>query len=239
MAPVYPMRINRYLARESVSTRRGADALISKGKVTINGKKAVLGDKVNEGDKVEITSSKRPRPFRYFAYNKPKGVISHSAQHGEDDVIEASGMKGLFPVGRLDKGSHGLMILTDDGRITDKLLNPDYYHEKEYMVEVAHDLRPSFKEYMEKGIAIDDYVTKTCRVQIISPRRFSITLTEGKKHQIRRMCEIMHNEVQDLKRVRIMNIRLRDLPANSSRPIQSKELQELLESLGMQTLQQG
>ncbi|MBI5138502.1 MAG: rRNA pseudouridine synthase [Candidatus Vogelbacteria bacterium] len=216
---------------ESVSTRRGADELVAKGKVMINGKKALLGQKVNEGDKVEIATNKKAKPFRYYAYNKPKGVISHSAQFGEDDVVKASGLKGVFPIGRLDKDSHGLIILTDDGRITDKLLNPDYYHEKEYVVQVQHDLRASFKEYMEAGITIDDYTTKPCKVKIIGPKKFGIIITEGKKHQIRRMCEIMHNEVTDLKRTRIMNIRLADLPDNASRQILGDELHEFLELL--------
>ena len=229
--PLYPMRINRYLALRSISTRRGADELISKKQVFINGQLAQLGDKVNESDKVEIIEKKNPKINRYYAYHKPVGVTTHSPQVGEEDVLSASKLKGVFPIGRLDKDSSGLIILTNDGRITDPLLNPDSLHEKEYEVSVVNNLRPSFKENMEKGVKIDDYVTKPCKVKILGSKKFNIILTEGKRHQIRRMCEALHNDVQTLKRLRIMNVRLGNLPPNSNRLLEGTELKTLLGDL--------
>lgn len=230
-APTYPMRVNRHLALQGIATRRGADELVEKKKVFINGKLAKLGDKVNEGDNVEVKHSGIQREFVYYAYHKPTGVVTHSPLHEEKDVVESSGLKGVFPIGRLDKNSSGLLILTNDGRITDKLLNPEYVHEKEYTVTVTNNLRPSFKEYMEKGIKLDDYTTKPCKVKIIGDKTFAIILTEGKKHQIRRMCEAMHNDVKHLKRVRIMNIKLGKLAPNGHRKIEDRELEVFLEKL--------
>lgn len=231
--PSYPMRINKYLALKGYSTRRGADELIEKKLVFINNIPAVLGDKVLETDKVEVRTKGKIKQYKYFAYNKPEGVITHSPQEGEDDVLRASSLKNVFPVGRLDKDSHGLMILTDDGRITDKLLNPEYDHDKEYIVQTTQKLRSNFKEKMEAGVDIGDYVTQPCFVDVIDERTFRITLTEGKKHQIKRMVVAQFNEVYDLQRVRIMNIHLGRLAKNSYRPIEGEELSMLLKNLGL------
>ena len=175
--------------------------------------------------------------FSYFAYNKPQGVITHSPQNGEKDIKEKIKHQAIprdvFPIGRLDKDSHGLIILTNDGRVTDRLLNPDYAHEKEYLVETTNKLRPSFKEYIEAGVDIGEYVTKKCKVEIKGDSKFSITLGEGKKHQIRRMCVALHNDVSDLKRIRIMNILLGELKTGSFRPISGLELSTFLKSLGL------
>lgn len=234
--PLYPMRINKYLAQENVTTRRGADELIDKKKVFINGKVAVLGDKVNEGDEVEVKHTGKMQEYFYYAYNKPMGVITHSPQKGEKDIKGSSNLQGVSPVGRLDKNSHGLIILSNDGRITDKMLNPEYEHDKEYIVVARNNLRDSFKASMEKGLRIGDYQTRPCKIRIIGDRTFAITLTEGKKHQIRRMVEVMHNEVIDLKRIRIMNIKLGTLPSNSYRKIEGDELEELKKTLFEQRL---
>jgi 23S rRNA pseudouridine2604 synthase len=232
--PEFPMRINKYLAKQNITTRRGADELIEKKKVYINNKLAVLGDKVKEGDQVEVKHSGKATPMLYYAYHKPIGVITHSPQMGEKDVLQSSNLKGVFPVGRLDKMSHGLLILTNDGRVTDKLLNPEFEHEKEYVVTVTNNLRPSFKEHMENGIRIDDCTTKKCKVKILGDRTFSIILTEGKKHQIRRMCEVMHNQVLELMRTRIMNIKLGNMAPNSFRKIEGEELETLKKALHLQ-----
>lgn len=237
--PTFPMRINKYLALKGLSTRRGADALIEKGLVTVNGKKPSLGDLVNENDKVELKDSTLKKEYRYVAYYKPKGIITHSPQGDEQDIASATkgekSLKGLFPIGRLDKASHGLIILTDDGRITDRLLSPNRVHEKEYVVESARPLRPSFADNMSKGVKTEDYTTKPCKVTVIGETKFRITLTEGKKHQIRRMVVAMHNEVTDIKRVRVMNIKLGNMRAGEFRKIEGKELKEFLESLGLLT----
>jgi len=225
------MRINKYLAAKKYCTRRQADELIKKGLVLINGKPAVLGDKVNEKDTVVVKW--RQTKYRYFAYNKPRGIITHSPQGDEQDIASAvPELKNVFPVGRLDKDTHGLIILTDDGRITDRLLNPDFAHEKEYLVKTVSKIRPSFKEHMEAGVDIGDYVTKKCTVRILGERSFSIVITEGKKHQIRRMCAALHNDAIELQRKRIMNIKLAGLKAGEYRAIQGKELTDLMKALG-------
>ncbi len=231
--PSYPMRINKYLASQGHATRREADELILKKQVYINGKIAVLGDKINENDHVEVRTGGKAKKYQYFAYNKPKGVLTHSAERGEKDIKGSVSLKGIFPVGRLDKGSHGLIILTNDGRITDRLLNPEHEHEKQYIVKTASKLRPSFKEYMEAGVEIEGYVTKNCKVKVLNSGVFAITLSEGKKHQIRRMVSAMHNEVTDLQRIKIMNINLGTLPVGQYRPIEGKELEVFLQSLGL------
>jgi len=235
-APAYPMRINRYLALKGHATRRGADELVEKHRVIINGRVAVLGDKVSETDLVEVKSGKRPTQLFYFAYNKPRGVITHSPGEEETDIREdvpELAEKGVFPIGRLDKDSHGLIILTNDGRITDRLLNPAAQHDKEYVVKTKYPLRDSFKAHMEEGVDIEGYLTKPAKVKILGEKSFAITLTEGKKHQVRRMVVAMHNEVEDLKRSRILNINLGKLNAGAFRPIEGEELREFLKVLGL------
>jgi len=236
----YPMRINKYLAHEGVATRRGADELIAKKRVLLNGRIAVLGDKVTESDKVELVGTLTPKKYLYFAYNKPVGVITHSPQMGEQDIktsltkkAKGGEMGEVFPIGRLDKDSSGLMILTNDGRVTDRLLNPDYDHDKEYRVRTFEPLRESFKKAMEAGVNIEGYLTAPCKVRKTGPNSFNITLTEGKKHQIRRMVAALHNQVVELERVRILNIRLEDLKAGDARLIIGDELTTFLSTIGM------
>lgn len=209
------MRINKYLADQKISTRRGADELIKAKKVFINGKLAELGSQVKETDKVEVKGAEK-KEYLYYAYNKPAGVETDSPK------------EGLFPIGRLDKASHGLLILTNDGRITDGLLNPKNFHEKEYLVKTKEKLRSNFKAKMEAGVNIEGYKTKPCKVTIVNDFTFRVTLTEGKKHQIRRMCSALFQEVADLKRERIMNIELGKLGKNSLREIKGKELANFL-----------
>lgn len=235
MENLYPMRINKYLAWKKISTRRGADELIKDKKVFINDKLALLGSKINENDKIEIKGNKNSKVYVYFAYNKPIDTITHSPQKGEHDIREdlkkSTIPKDIFPIGRLDKNSHGLIILTNDGRITDQLLNPKYYHEKEYIVKTANKLRSNFKQKMEAGVNIEGYTTKKCKVTIINDYAFKVILTEGKKHQIRRMCSALFQEVADLKRERIMNIKLGNLKPNTFREIKGEELTLFLKSI--------
>lgn len=216
------MRINKYLADKGYATRRQADELIKRGLVFVNGKPAQLGDDVSDGDEVEVPEPQTRKEYLYYAYNKPVGVAT-----------EAIKINRALPVGRLDKSSHGLLILSNDRRLTDRLLSPHREHEKEYLVRTAKKLRPSFRVNMEKGVAIGDYVTKPCKVSIRGEAQFTIILTEGKKHQIRRMCEAMHNDVVDLQRVRVMNIKLGNLPENKSRRIEGREIEVFLKSLGL------
>ncbi|MFA5778049.1 MAG: pseudouridine synthase [Candidatus Paceibacterota bacterium] len=215
---LFPMRINKYLAFKKISTRRGADELITNKKVFINGKLAILGSKVSEKDIVEIKGAKE-KDYKYFAYNKPIGIETNSPR--ED----------LFPLGRLDKNSHGLLILTNDGRITDQILNPKYFHEKEYIVRTSNKLRSSFKKKMEAGVNIEGYQTKPCKVKILNENSFKVTLIEGKKHQIRRMCSALFQKIADLKRERIMNIKLGTLKPGGLREIKGEELVTFLDPI--------
>jgi 23S rRNA pseudouridine2604 synthase len=224
MEEKFPMRINKYLALKKHSTRRGADELIKDKKVFINGKPAVLGDKVNENDKVEVRFRGKEPTYIYLAYNKPIGVMT-------EEITSRVSVPGVFPIGRIDKESHGLIILTNDGRITDHLLSPKYFHEKEYVVKTKEKLRNNFKEKMEKGVQIDEEKTAPCKVQIINDNTFRVVLTEGKRHQIRRMCVALFAEVVDLKRTRIMNIELGKIPDGAHRAIKGKELEIFLHSL--------
>ena len=238
----YPMRINKYLAHEGIATRRGADELIARGKVLINGRVATLGERVNKGDKVELRGKSSSKKFLYYAYNKPSGVITHSPQQGEKDIKQSSRSvtsegkqlpSDVFPVGRLDKNSSGLIILTNDGRVTDRLLNPEYDHDKEYRVRVSEPLRESFKKTMEAGVNIEGYLTAPCTIRKTGPKSFNITLTEGKKHQIRRMVSAMHNTVVELERVRILNVRLDNLASGTWHAIEGDELTTFLAQIGM------
>ncbi len=232
-APLYPMRINKYLAHKGYSTRKGADELIEDGKVIINGRIALLGDKVNETDIIELKQSKKEKSYQYFAYNKPRGIITHSTSKNESDITEIFPLKDVFPVGRLDKDSYGLIILTNDGRITDRLLNPIYVHEKEYLISVNKPINARFKFLMERGVNIEGYITKPCKIEIIGKNSFKIILTEGKKHQIRRMCAALGYNITDLKRTRIMNIQLGNIGVGKYREIKNQELSEFLGSLGL------
>ncbi len=232
------MRLNKYLAHAGIATRREADELIARGRITVNGARAQVGMKVTETDRIEVAASKRSqKKLVYAAYNKSRGVISHSAQHGEEDIAGSLPPElqnlGLFPVGRLDKDSYGLIILTNDGRVTERLLSPDAVHEKEYAVKTKLPLRESFKKYLEEGVDIEGYRTKPAKVRLTGEHSFTITLTEGKKHQIRRMVVAMRNEVTDLKRTRVMNVRLGNLKAGRARVLEGAELDEFLELLSL------
>ncbi len=239
----YPIRINKYLALKKISTRRGADELIRNKKVFINGKLAVLGNKINKNDLIKVKKDKNEKKYVYFAYNKPIDTITHSPQKEEQDIkkniknkILLKGIaRDIFPIGRLDKKSHGLILLTNDGRITEQLLSPKYFHEKEYLIKTSNKLRSNFKQKIEVGVNMEGYVTKKCKVSIVNNFNFKIILTEGKKHQIRRMCSALFQEVADLKRIRIMNIVLGNLKSNNLREIKGEELNIFLESLDLTT----
>jgi len=233
---IYPIRINRYLALNNYCSRREADALISKNIIKINGKIAKLGDKVNEKDLVEVPEKNRDifKEYVYYAYNKPKGIMTNQdnkISQKIEDVAEAP--KGVFPVGRLDKDSHGLIILTNDGRITGKLLDPIFEHEKEYIVTVNKRINNHFLKIMGQGVNLESFRTKECKVEEINGFVFKIILTEGKKHQIRRMCDNLGYAVMDIQRVRIENIKLGDLRVGRKRKIEGIDLNKLLKKLGL------
>lgn len=234
----FPVRLNRYLAHKGFSTRRGADELITKGLVKINNKVAVLGDKVvSADDKVEVSTkviAKIEGSYRYIAYYKPRGISTDTQAEGESiKSVLPPALRGLFPLGRLDKDSEGLVILTNDGRLTDRVLSPERVHEKEYLVKVDKTVSDTFVRHLERGILIETYKTKPAKARRAGETLFRIVLTEGKKHQIRRMCAAEGYQVLELKRVRIMNIKLGDLKSGAYRDITGKELEDLKHSIGL------
>lgn len=233
----FPMRINKYVANKGWASRREADTLIDKGLILINGKKAVIGQKIEENDIVELDGKTKEK--KYLAYYKGRGIITHSPGMGETDI--ATRMKkdyqitDVSPVGRLDKDSEGLIILSNDGRITAPLLDANLKHEKVYEVTLDKNVTSILTQSFENGVNIEGYVTKPAKA-VKSPknaRRVTITLIEGKKHQIRRMCAALGYQVQDLKRVKIMNIELGTLKPNQYRKITGPELKEFLTQLNV------
>ena len=232
---VFPMRINKYLAVKGYATRKDADLLITKNHVFVNGARAQVGMSITEADLVEVKAPRKS--YVYLACNKPIGLSTLANERGEKDVLSLfpSDLKRLrlFPLGRLDKASSGLLLVTNDARVTDRLLNPKYDHEKTYVVTTKEPLRASFKEYMEKGVNIEGYETRPAKVNIQGEKQFEITLKEGKRHQIRRMVVAMHNEVKDLKRTKVMNITLGKLAPGAYRRLDDKELGIFLTSLGL------
>jgi len=233
----FPMRLNKYLAHQGVASRREADVLIEKGAVLVNGKKAVVGQKVNEGDAVELKGKTKTKC--YLAYYKGRGIITHSPDSTETDIAmrlkKDYGITDVSPVGRLDKDSEGLIILSNDGRITGPLLDPEASHEKEYEVMVDKPITNLLIKNIEKRVNIEGYVTKPAQAtkNEKNPRRLTVILTEGKKHQIRRMCAALGYQVQSLKRVRVMNVTLGALKPNQYRKLAGLELRAFLSELGL------
>ena len=225
-------RINKYLSEVGYCSRREADKLINEGKVTINGKTSEIGAKVEESDQVEVEGqrigkSKRQKNI-YLAFNKPVGIVCTTDRRVEtDNIIDFIKYPvRIFPVGRLDKTSEGLIFLTNDGDIVNKILRARNNHEKEYIVSVNRPINKEFIQSMSNGIEILETITKNCFVKQMGAKKFKIILTEGLNRQIRRMCESLGYRVQSLKRVRIMNIKL-DLPVGKYREFTKKELLEL------------
>jgi len=226
-------RLNKYLSEVGYCSRRKADKLIEAGRVTINGEVPEMGTKVSANDVVavdgEIIKHKKDKPV-YLAFNKPVGIVCTTDTRVEkDNIIEFINYpKRIFPIGRLDKPSEGLIFLTDDGDIVNKILRASNNHEKEYLVTVNKTISQTFIERMRIGIPLKDLgvTTKKCSVDKINSKIFRIILTQGLNRQIRRMCEYLGYEVTSLKRVRIMNIKL-DIPVGKYREFTIEELKEL------------
>lgn len=223
-------RINKYLSEVGYCSRREADKLIDAGRVTINGVVPEMGTKISANDEVHvdgklITNTKDA--FVYLAFNKPIGIVCTTDTRVEkDNIIDfLKYPKRIFPIGRLDKPSEGLILLTDDGDIVNKILRASNNHEKEYIVTVDKPISQTFIERMSGGIPLADLdkVTKKCSVEKLSTYEFRIVLTQGLNRQIRRMCEYLTYEVQTLKRVRIMNIKL-DVPVGEYRELTKDEM---------------
>jgi 23S rRNA pseudouridine2604 synthase len=234
---IYPMRLNKYLAQQGTASRREADVLIEKGIVLVNNKVAVVGQKIYRDDVVTLKGDTKEK--KYLAYYKGRGIITHSPALGETDI--ATRLKNdysitdVYPVGRLDKDSEGLLILTNDGRITGPLLDPEAAHEKEYEVTVDKPVNGFFLKQLEHGVNIEGYTTKRAQAtkHQKSKLKFMLILTEGKKHQIRRMCAALGYQVQSLKRLRIASIVLGDLKPNQYRVLKGSELKDFLQELGV------
>ena len=225
-------RINKYLSEVGYCSRRRADRLIEEGKVTINGKVTEIGSKVQDNDKVEVEGQRIKKSTKqkkiYLAFNKPVGIVCTTDRRIEpDNIIDfVKYPSRIFPIGRLDKDSEGLIFLTNDGDIVNKILRARNNHEKEYIVSVNRPINRDFIQRMSCGVEILDTITRNCLVKQLGPKKFRIILTQGLNRQIRRMCEALGYKVQSLKRVRIMNVKL-DLPTGKYRELSKKELLEL------------
>lgn len=224
-------RLNKYLSEIGYCSRREADRLIEAGRVTINGVVPEMGTKVNPDDVVQVDGKDAimsKKSFVYLAFNKPVGVVCTTDTRVEkNNIIDYINYpKRIFPIGRLDKPSEGLILLTDDGDIVNKILRASNNHEKEYIVTVDKPISQTFVERMSNGVPILDTVTKKCYVEKLDSHTFKIILTQGLNRQIRRMCEYLDYEVQTLKRVRIMNITL-DIPTGKYRELNPSEMNKL------------
>lgn len=225
------MRINKYISETGICSRREADQWIEQGRVTINQQPATLGSKVEAGDEVRIDGKllgAKPAPI-YIALNKPVGITCTSEAHVKDNIVDFVGHKErIFPIGRLDKDSEGLILLTNDGDIVNEILRVENAHEKEYIVVVDKPITSSFLNGMRKGVRILDTVTKPCKLTQVDNTTFNIVLTQGLNRQIRRMCAAFDYRVLRLKRIRIMHIQLGNLQKGKWRNLTEKEVAALL-----------
>lgn len=224
-------RINKYLSEVGYCSRRAADKLIDQRRVTINGKVPEMGTKIVTGDEVRVDGvlvSPKEDDFVYIAFHKPVGIVCTTDTRVEkDNIIDYINYPTrIFPIGRLDKPSEGLIFLTNDGDIVNKILRARNNHEKEYEVTVDKPITPSFIQQMSNGVPILDTVTRKCKVEKLSRFKFKIILTQGLNRQIRRMCEYLDYDVVRLKRNRIMNVSL-DIPEGQWRDITPSELAEI------------
>lgn len=228
-------RLNKYLSEIGYCSRRAADKLIQEGRVLVNGKVPELGLKVRSDDKISVDGEllqQRQEKFVYLAFNKPVGIVCTTDTKVEkDNIIDFINYpKRIFPIGRLDKPSEGLILLTDDGDIVNKILRASNNHEKEYVVTVNKPISQTFINRMKNGIPILDTVTRKCKVEKLNTYQFKIILTQGLNRQIRRMCEYLDYEVTKLVRTRIMNIQL-DVKLGTYRELTPTELQALKQML--------
>ena len=225
-------RVNKYLSEVGYCSRRVADKLIEEGKVTINGKIIEIGAKAREGDVVKVEGHRIEKSTTqkkiYLAFNKPVGIVCTTDTRREPfNIIDFINYpKRIFPIGRLDKPSEGLILLTNDGDIVNKILRARNNHEKEYIVSVNRPINNDFIKSMSNGVKILDTITRKCFIKQLGITQFKIILTQGLNRQIRRMCEALGYKVTSLKRVRIMNIKL-DIPTGKYRDFSKEELSEL------------
>jgi 23S rRNA pseudouridine2604 synthase len=225
------MRLNKYISESGVASRREADAWIAAGRVTVNGQPGALGTRIGETDVVLVDG--RPLPSRKLdvniALNKPRGVTCTTERDVAGNIVDFIGHpERIFPIGRLDKDSEGLILLTNNGDIVNEILRVEHGHEKEYLVQVERPVTPTFLSMMASGVRIGGEKTMPCTVTRVGPDTFRLVLTQGLNRQIRRMCSALGFRVQSLKRVRIMHIQLGDLPAGRWRDLTDAEVRPLL-----------
>ena len=228
------MRINKYISEAGKASRRGADKLIEDGRVSINGKRATIGDQVNPGDNVVVDGNPIwvARNNVYIALNKPVGITSTTEKGVKGNIVDlVNHPLRIFNIGRLDKDSEGLILMTNDGDIVNEILRSENQHEKEYIVSVDKPITPEFVKKMSEGVKILGTTTLPCKVEQLSKYDFQITLTQGLNRQIRRMCEVLGYNVYRLQRTRIMNIQLGKLPPGQWRDLSKKEKTQLFREL--------
>lgn len=224
------IRLNKYISQTGMCSRREADQLLKDRRVSVNGIEAELGTKVKPEDTVTVDGkpiSPKPKKNVYLAFNKPVGIVCTTSSREKDNIVDYINYPTrIFPIGRLDKASEGLILMTDDGDIVNKILRSRNNHGKEYIVKVDRQVSDDFINRMRNGIPILDTVTKKCEVERLSKFIFRIVLTQGLNRQIRRMCEYLGYDVVQLKRVRVLNINL-DIGIGKYRQLTQEEFQEL------------
>lgn len=224
------IRLNKFLSDAGFCSRRQADRLIEEGHVKVNNETALMGQKVNLLDKVTVDGKEVSREEEQIviAFNKPVGVECTTDKNNPDNIVDyINYKKRIYPIGRLDKNSQGLILLTNDGALVNNILKASNYHEKEYVVTVDKPITEEFIKQMSKGVKILDQVTRPCVVKKVNKHTFNIILTQGLNRQIRRMCETLGFKVQKLKRVRIMGVHLDNLPIGNYRNLTNSELDSL------------
>ena len=226
------IRLNKFLSDAGYCSRREADRLVEQGVVKVNGKTAVMGQKVTINDSIMVKGKNISREEEQIliALNKPVGIECTTDLNNPDNIVDFINFdKRIYPIGRLDKNSQGLILLTNDGSIVNNILKGSNYHEKEYVVTVDKPVTDEFLKEMAGGVPILDTVTRPCQVEKLGKYKFKIILTQGLNRQIRRMCEVLGYEVKELRRVRIMNIELGNLKPGEYRKVTDQELNELYE----------
>ncbi len=229
-------RINKFLSEAGFCSRRAADRLIEQGRVTVDGSVAQMGSRVEKGSRICVDGKEilKEKETVVIAFNKPVGIVCTAERKEKNNVIDFIGYpKRIFPVGRLDKDSEGLLLLTNDGELMNRILKASGGHEKEYIVTVDKEVTEAFAEKMARGVPVLDRITVPCTVEIINKFSFRIILTQGLNRQIRRMCEFFDYHVVKLKRVRIMNIRLGGLAKGQYRNLTEAERKELYKAAGL------
>lgn len=226
----HQVRLNKYLSEAGVCSRREADRMIEAGEVTVNGQKAVTGMRIGGDDEVFFCGKKvqKDEAMVLLLFHKPRGIVCTAEKREKNNIVDYIDYPvRIYPVGRLDKDSEGLILMTNNGDLVNKIMRSGNYHEKEYIVKVNKEITADFLKQMGQGVPILDTVTRPCRVQQTGAFSFRIILTQGLNRQIRRMCEYLGYEVKRLRRERIMNLKLEGIPLGTYRQVTKEELQEL------------